>query len=78
MQIVVTEQVKEFLESVSHIVDCHGEKWMHQPYWFKQVSEGKYLMVSYENLPDSVKAQVRRVRQGKMSGTAKRKWNRKG
>ncbi len=76
MKIVLTKEGKEFLEQVSTILTTpNGEKWLYQPFWYKHIEGNKYLMVSYEKLPDNVKAEIRRIRKGKLSGTARRKWN---
>lgn len=71
MQIVLTEEQQEFLEKTSRLMVKDGATWMYMPFWFKKEANGKFQMVNYENLPDSVKAELRRLQKGKLSGKAR-------
>lgn len=44
-----------FLEAVSHKVCVGEEEFYHMPFWYKKVSEGVYVELSFDKLPQSVK-----------------------
>lgn len=44
-----------FLEEVSHMACVGEEQFYYMPFWYKKVSEGVYVELTFDKLPPSVK-----------------------
>lgn len=58
MTILLTPDQANTIESFSHIfITPHG-RYMHMPYYFRDIGSGQFEKIPYEHLPQEVKDQI--------------------
>lgn len=56
MIILLTQDQQETMRAThEYIFTPEGERWYHQPFWLKDLGDGKFEQLSYELLPPSLK-----------------------
>ena len=59
MKIQLTPSEEVFIKRISNVISVDNENWFFMPFWYKDLGNGRFEEVGFEQLPENVKEYIK-------------------
>ena len=59
---IITKEQVQFLKNHSSQIHDGETTWYYMPFWFKQVGEGEFEIITFEKLPENIIEMIKDLR----------------
>lgn len=61
-ELKLIETDSEFLEKIANKINVLGDEWFYMPFWFKKTGDNRFVIYTFDKLPDCVKEFIKENR----------------